>query len=154
MASAPGTTTAALKNGVWFAQVDNITAKLEDYKEAMQAKIEEGLRDCAGELMDRSVKICPYKTGELRSRSFKTDVMKDEDGHPEIYVGYERFGAKTGSVKGEAAGKFYAVPVHERTYAKHEPPGQAKFLECARNEYADEFKAAMKKYVEEAGDEV
>lgn len=146
----PGTTTTILnEGGVYVSTVDGITGKLGQYEESMRKQVEEGLRDCAGELMDRAVKLTPAVTGELRARSFKTDVMEGEKGSLEIYVGFEQNGAKTGTINGKTAGKFYAVPVHERTEAHHEV-GQAKFLEAARNEFAEEFLEAMEKYVEKA----
>lgn len=146
----PGITKTVLnEGGVYVSTVDGITGKLGRYEESMRAQVEEGLRDCAGELMDRAVKLTPAVTGELRARSFKTDVMEGENGNLEIYVGYEQNGAKTGTVNGEAAGKNYAVVVHERTNVEHKV-GQAKFLEAARNDFAEEYLGAMEKYVEKA----
>lgn len=137
-----------LKNAVNIVNVDGITARLEKCSDEVRKALESGLRDCAGELMGRAIRLCPAVTGELRSRSFKTDVMQD-DKQSVVYVGWEQHGAKTGSVNGKTAGVLYSVPVHERTYAKHNN-GQAKFLETAVKGFQTEFLKSMQKYAEEA----
>lgn len=144
-------TITAVKNGCWIGAVDEITANLEEYDESMREQVEHGLKSCAGEVMKRAVRLCPAVTGELRARSFQTDPMNDESDEtkPCIYVGFEQFGAKTGQINGKTAGKDYAVPVHERTYARHDT-GQAKFLEAAVNDFTDEYLEAMQTYCKDA----
>ena len=145
-----GLTTVTKKdNGMYIANVEGLTAKLDGYADDMLDKVIQGLKECGGELEAEAVKLTPVDVGEMRSRSFVSDVYVNESGNLEIVVGFERHGAETGMVNPKARGVLYAVPLHERTNVRHKV-GQAKFLETARNNFEREFLLSMREYCKEA----
>jgi len=145
-----GLTTVTKKdNGMYIANVEGLTAKLDGYADDMLDKVIQGLKECGGELEAEAVKLTPVDVGEMRSRSFVSDVYVNESGNLEIAVGFERHGAETGMVNPKARGVLYAVPLHERTNVRHKV-GQAKFLETARNNFEREFLLSMREYCKEA----
>ena len=145
-----GLTTVTKKDsGMYIANVEGLTAKLDRYTDDMLDKAIQGLKECGGELSAESVKLTPVDVGEMRARSFVSDVYVNESGNLEIAVGFERHGAETGTVNPKARGVLYAVPLHERTNVKHKV-GQAKFLETARNNFEREFLLSMREYCKEA----
>ncbi len=145
-----GLTTVTKKdNGMYIANVEGLTAKLDSYADDMLDKVIQGLKECGGELEAEAVKLTPVDVGEMRSRSFVSDVYVNESGNLEIAVGFERHGAETGMVNPKARGVLYAVPLHERTNVRHKV-GQAKFLETARNNFEREFLLSMREYCKEA----
>ena len=145
-----GITTVTKKDsGMYIANVEGLTAKLDRYADDMLDKVIQGLKECGGELEAEAVKLTPVDVGEMRSRSFVSDVYVNESGNLEIAVGFERHGAETGMVNPKARGVLYAVPLHERTNVRHKV-GQAKFLETARNNFEREFLLSMREYCKEA----
>ena len=145
-----GLTTVTKKDsGMYIANVEGLTAKLDRYTDDMLDKVIQGLKECGGELEAEAVKLTPVDVGEMRSRSFVSDVYVNGSGNLEIAVGFERHGAETGMVNPKARGVLYAVPLHERTNVRHKV-GQAKFLETARNNFEREFLLSMREYCKEA----
>ena len=145
-----GLTTVDKKDsGMYIANVEGLTAKLDRYADDMLDKVIQGLKECGGELEAEAVKLTPVDVGEMRSRSFVSDVYVNGSGNLEIAVGFERHGAETGMVNPKARGVLYAVPLHERTNVRHKV-GQAKFLETARNNFEREFLLSMREYCKEA----
>ena len=145
-----GLTTVTKKdNGMYIANVEGLVAKLDRYTDDMLDKVIQGLKECGGELEAEAVKLTPVDVGEMRARSFVSDVYVNESGNLEIAVGFERHGAETGMVNPKARGVLYAVPLHERTNVRHKV-GQAKFLETARNNFEREFLQSMREYCKEA----
>ena len=145
-----GLTTVTKKDsGMYIANVEGLTAKLDRYTDNMLDKAIQGLKECGGELSAEAVKLTPVDVGEMRARSFVSDVYVNESGNLEIAVGFERHGVETGTVNPKSKGVLYAVPLHERTNVKHKV-GQAKFLETARNNFEREFLQSMREYCKEA----
>ena len=145
-----GLTTVTKKDsGMYIANVEGLTAKLDRYTDDMLDKVIQGLKECGGELEAEAVKLTPVDVGEMRSRSFVSDVYVNGSGNLEIAVGFERHGAETGMVNPKARGVLYAVPLHERTNVRHKV-GQAKFLETARNNFEREFLLSMRECCKEA----
>ena len=145
-----GLTTVTKKDsGMYIANVEGLTAKLDRYTDDMLDKVVQGLKECGGELSAEAVKLTPVDVGEMRSRSFVSDVYVNESGNLEIAVGFERHGAEMGTVNPKSKGVLYAVPLHERTNVRHKV-GQAKFLETARNNFEREFLQSMREYCKEA----
>ena len=145
-----GLTTVAKKDtGMYIANVEALTAKLDNYTDDMLDKVVKGLKECGGELSAEAVKLTPVDVGEMRARSFVSDVYVNAEGNLEIAVGFEKHGAETGTVNPKSKGVLYAVPLHERTNVRHKV-GQAKFLETARNNFEREFLVSMREYCKEA----
>ena len=92
-----GLTTISKKDtGMYIANVEGLTAKLDRYTDDMLTKAIQGLRECGGELSAEAVKLTPVDVGEMRARSFVSDVYVNESGNLEIAVGFERHGVEIG----------------------------------------------------------
>lgn len=109
----------------------------------------------ANEILARSARLVPKKTGELVARGFTEGPLLSDDGlQYYAVVGYEKhsdhFPKTSGTADDGTKPKpdHYAVWVHERTDLHH-PNGQAKFLEepykAATDEYLEYLAEAAKK---------
>ena len=116
---------------------DLLIANLEVLEKDMNKKIAKALFDFGGHIESESVKKTPIDTGELRSRVFNEGPLLQKEVYTQV-IGYEKH---TESFKDQ-----YAVPVHERSNAKH-PVGEAKFLEKAIDENASEYAKFMQKEI-------
>ena len=120
-----------------------LIANLSVYKKNMNDAVADGLRKFGGRIESESTKNCPAMTGELRSRVFNEGPLLERGTYTQV-VGYEKFGALWGKQNAGSAGKPYALPVHERTYAAHKVGG-AKFLERALTALSGQYKPYMQK---------
>jgi hypothetical protein len=120
-----------------------LIANLEVYAEQMTDAVADGMRKFGGRVEGESTRRCPVEFSELRSRIFNEGPLRDGDVYVQV-VGYEKFGELWGKENSAAAGKAYALPVHERTDVQH-PVGEAKFLENAVNHLSGEYAKYLQK---------
>lgn len=125
---------------------ERIAATLTRYREQMDETAAQAMVTFAGEIERRSNAIIPVDTGEQRARSFVEGPLLHEGTNTyTVVVGYEKRGARTGTVNPDTRGTFYAVPLHERLDIRHKDGKQAKFLETALKEMAPRFEEYMAK---------
>ena len=111
---------------------EKLVKQLRIEEEKMSKKVAKGMAKFGGEIIAESVKITPFALGNLRKRAYVSGPQYDPATHQyTMLVGYESHE--------EYFEDKYAVPVHERTYARHKPGTQAKFLEVTVNRKADEY---------------
>ena len=111
---------------------DKLLKQFRIEEERISDAVAKGMAKFGGEIIAESVKITPYKFGNLRRRSYVSGPEYDPDKHQYVMlVGYERHN--------QTFEHRYAVPVHERTYARHKPGTQAKFLEVTVKRKTDEY---------------
>ncbi len=110
---------------------DKLLKQFRIEEEKMNKEIAKAMAKFAGKIEADAVKLTPVKFGVLEKRAFTSGPEYDPDTHQYVMVvGYEK--------EGQTFDHRYAVPVHERTYAHHNN-GQAKFLETAVKENAQEY---------------
>ena len=110
---------------------DKLLKQFRIEEEKMNKEVAKAMAKFAGKIEADAVKLTPVRLGELEKRSFTSGPEYDPDTHQYVMiVGYEK--------EGQTFDHRYAVPVHERTYARHHN-GQAKFLETAVKENAQEY---------------
>lgn len=127
-------------------QNDRIAATLERYRDRMNEEAAAAMVTFAGEIERQSNLLIPVDTGEQRARSFVEGPLYHKGtGTYKVVVGYEKHGARTGTVDSKTRGTFYAVPLHERLDVHHKDGKQAKFLETAMKTMAPEFEGYMAK---------
>lgn len=116
----------------------NLSGTLATYAEEMTEELARAMFEFGGRVMNEAIQLTPIVTGELRSRAFvEGPFVTDDNQFYAVVVGYEKH-------DGNSNGDYYAVPVHERTYAHHET-GQAKFLE-------EPFKRLQTEFLRELGE--
>ncbi len=87
-------------------------------------------------IMERSLELTPIDTGDLRKSSFIEVDTTSDPLRATLILGYD----KALELRNQ-----YAIIVHEDLNARHEAPTQAKFLQQAVQEKADEaFKEIAK----------
>ncbi len=120
---------------------DKLLKQFRIEEENISDAVARGMAKFAGEIESDAVKLTPVRFGNLRKRSFTSGPEYDPETHQYVMIiGYEK--------EGQTFEHRYAVPVHERTYARHKI-GQAKFLEVAvkrrTNEYLDYMAGILEK---------
>lgn len=117
---------------------ERLSVAMAQYAEQMSDEVAQAMFEFGGHVMNEAIRLTPIDTGELRSRAFvEGPFLTADEKFYGVVVGYEKH-------DDNQRGDYYAVPVHERTYAHHET-GQAKFLE-------EPFKRLQSEFLRELAD--
>lgn len=106
-----------------------------------------GLYQAAVDIMFVSQHECPIDTGTLRASGRVNEPVRTLTGI-EVTLGYG-YGEQVNPETGELALQ-YAIPVHERTNVRHEPPTKAKFLEDPALAYTVLFERTLAVWMQRA----
>ncbi len=111
---------------------NNFAQATKGFKRALRKAMREGGKI----IMERSLELTPVDTGDLRKSAFIEVDTTSDPFRTTLLLGYD----KNLELRNQ-----YAIIVHEDLQARHKEPTQAKFLQTAAQEKADEaFKEIAK----------